>query len=65
MEFLIEGFMAVTWKELVMYAIGILLIWLAIKKDYEPRPASSHGFRRHSGKPSGNRRSEPGAERGW
>ena len=44
MEFLIEGFMAVTWKELVMYAIGILLIWLAIKKDYEPALLLPMGF---------------------
>ena len=44
MEFLIEGFMAVTWKELVMYAIGILLIWLAIKQDYEPALLLPMGF---------------------
>ena len=44
MEFLIEGFMAVTWQELVMYAIGILLIWLAIKKDCEPALLLPMGF---------------------
>ena len=36
MEFLVEGFLALTWKHVVMYVIGIVLIWLAIKKDYEP-----------------------------
>ena len=33
MEFLVEGFLSVTWQQLIMYLIGILLIWLAIKKD--------------------------------
>ena len=36
MSFLLEGFMAVTWQQLVMYAVGIILIYLAIKKGYEP-----------------------------
>ena len=36
MEYLVEGIMAVTWQQIVMYAVGILLIWLAIKKEYEP-----------------------------
>lgn len=36
MEFLIDGFRNVTWQQAVMYVIGILLIWLAIKKEYEP-----------------------------
>ena len=31
MEFLMEGICAVTWQQLVMYAVGIILIWLAIK----------------------------------
>ena len=36
MEFLTDGIMALTWQQLVMYAVGITLIWLAIKKEYEP-----------------------------
>ncbi len=44
MEFLVEGFLALTWKELVMYAVGILLIWLAIKKEYEPSLLLPMGF---------------------
>ena len=36
MEFLIDGFRNVTWQQGVMYVIGIVLIWLAIKKEYEP-----------------------------
>ena len=44
MEFLIEGIMALTWKQVVMYAVGILLIWLVIKKEYEPSLLLPMGF---------------------
>ena len=44
MEYLIEGIMAVTWQQIVMYAVGILLIWLAIKKEYEPSLLLPMGF---------------------
>ena len=44
MEFLIEGVCAVTWQQLVMYAVGIILIWLAIKKGYEPSLLLPMGF---------------------
>lgn len=44
MEFLIEGIMALTWKQVVMHAVGILLIWLAIKKEYEPSLLLPMGF---------------------
>lgn len=44
MEFLVEGILAVTWKQAVMYGIGILLIWLAIKKEYEPALLLPMGF---------------------
>lgn len=44
MEFLTEGLMALTWQQLVMYGIGILLIWLAIKKEYEPSLLLPMGF---------------------
>ena len=36
MDFLIEGIIAVTWQQLVMYVVGVLLIYLAVKKDMEP-----------------------------
>lgn len=44
MEFLFEGLLMITWKEVVMYGIGILLIWLAIKKNYEPSLLLPMGF---------------------
>lgn len=44
MEFLIEGIRSLTWQQLVMYGIGILLIWLAIKKEYEPALLLPMGF---------------------
>jgi oxaloacetate decarboxylase beta subunit len=44
MEFLLQGFMAVTWQQLVMYGIGILLIYLAIGKNYEPALLLPMGF---------------------
>lgn len=36
MDFLIEGISSVTWQQLIMYVIGALLVYLAIKKDMEP-----------------------------
>ncbi len=36
MDFLIEGIASVTWQQLVMYIIGVVLIYLAIKKNMEP-----------------------------
>ena len=36
MEFLWEGLLQITWQQAVMYGIGILLIYLAVKKGYEP-----------------------------
>ncbi len=44
MEFLVEGVLALTWQQVVMYGIGILLIWLAIKKEYEPSLLLPMGF---------------------
>lgn len=44
MEFLWEGILAVTWKQLVMYCVGGALIWLAIKKNYEPALLLPMGF---------------------
>lgn len=36
--------MAVTWQQIVMYAVGAALIWLAIKKEYEPALLLPMGF---------------------
>lgn len=44
MDFLWNGLLSITWQHLVMYAVGILLIWLAIKKDYEPSLLLPMGF---------------------
>lgn len=44
MSFLIDGFMSVTWQQCVMYVVGIALIWLAIKKQYEPALLLPMGF---------------------
>ena len=44
MDFLTDGIMALTWQQLVMYAVGITLIWLAIKKGFEPALLLPMGF---------------------
>lgn len=44
MEFLLESFKAVTWQQGLMYLVGILLIYLAIKKGYEPSLLLPMGF---------------------
>mgnify|MGYP002673763653 FL=1 len=44
MDFLISGLLAITWRQLVMYLIGLLLIYLAIKKEYEPSLLLPMGF---------------------
>ncbi|MGI6053398.1 MAG: sodium ion-translocating decarboxylase subunit beta [Clostridium sp.] len=44
MEFLLEGIMQVTPQQLVMYVVGAILIWLAIKKEYEPALLLPMGF---------------------
>lgn len=36
LHYLLQGLNNVTWQSLVMISIGLLLIWLAIKKEYEP-----------------------------
>ncbi len=43
-SFLIEGFYHVTWQMVLMWAIGGLLIWLAIKKNFEPTLLLPMGF---------------------
>lgn len=50
MDYLLEGvrelcdFQGGGWKALVMFAVGIVLIWLAIKKEYEPSLLLPMGF---------------------
>lgn len=43
-SFLISGVSAVTWQMVLMWLIGALLIWLAIKKDFEPALLLPMGF---------------------
>lgn len=44
MEFLLDGVFMLGWKQVVMYVVGILLIYLAIKKEYEPSLLLPMGF---------------------
>ncbi len=50
MDYLLEGVRALCdfsgggWKALVMFAVGIVLIWLAIAKEYEPSLLLPMGF---------------------
>ena len=44
MSFLWEGICAVTWQQIVMYVVGAVLIWLAIKKEYDPSLLLPMGF---------------------
>ncbi|NMA95317.1 MAG: sodium ion-translocating decarboxylase subunit beta [Clostridiales bacterium] len=44
MDILLEGIMAITWQEIVMILIGVFLIYIAIKKEYEPMLLLPIGF---------------------
>lgn len=44
MDFLLEGIMSITPQQMVMYAVGILLIYLAVVKQYEPALLMPMGF---------------------
>ena len=44
MEFLYENLLSITWQQLVMWVIGGVLIYLAIKKDMEPTLLLPMGF---------------------
>ena len=44
MEFLTDGILALTWQQIIMFAVGITLIWLAIKKGFEPALLLPMGF---------------------
>ncbi len=43
-SFLINGIAAVSWQMLLMWVIGGILIWLAVKKDFEPALLLPMGF---------------------
>lgn len=44
MDFLLDGVRSVTWQQGVMYLVGVALIWLSIKKSYEPALLLPMGF---------------------
>ncbi len=44
MEFLWEGLLSITWQQAVMYLVGVILIYLAIHKGYEPALLLPMGF---------------------
>lgn len=44
MDFLLSGLMDITWQQCVMYGVGVILIYLAIKKEYEPSLLLPLGF---------------------
>lgn len=44
MDFLLEGILAIEWRQVVMWVIGAVLIYLAIKKDFEPALLLPMGF---------------------
>lgn len=44
MDFLWSGLLSITWQQLVMYAVGGLLIYLAIAKGFEPSLLLPMGF---------------------
>ena len=44
MDFLLDGLLNTTWKQLIMYGVGSLLIYLAISKKLEPSLLLPMGF---------------------
>lgn len=44
MEFLLEGILSITWQQAVMWVIGFALIYLAIRRDFEPALLIPMGF---------------------
>ena len=44
MSFLLDGLLATTWKQLIMYGVGAVLIYLAISKKLEPSLLLPMGF---------------------
>ncbi len=44
MSFLLDGILSITWQQIIMYVIGFILIYLAIKKELEPSLLLPMGF---------------------
>ena len=44
MDFLITGITSITWQQCIMYVVGAFLIYLAIKKGFEPALLLPMGF---------------------
>ena len=44
LQYFTTGILSIGWQEVVMYAIGALLIYLAVAKDYEPMLLLPIGF---------------------
>jgi len=44
MGFILENLSQIGWRECVMYIVGIILIYLAVKKEYEPALLLPMGF---------------------
>lgn len=44
LNFLLDGVTAITWQQVLMWAIGAILIYLAIAKDFEPALLLPIGF---------------------
>lgn len=44
MDFLISGLLSITWQQWTMYAVGAVLIYLALKKGFEPSLLMPMGF---------------------
>lgn len=44
MDFLLAGILAITWKQCIMYFLGALLIYLAIRHGFEPALLLPMGF---------------------
>ena len=44
MDYLVSGLLSITWQQWVMYVVGAVLIYLAIKKEFEPSLLLPMGF---------------------
>lgn len=44
MNYLVEGVLSITWQQWVMYVVGAVLIYLAVKKEFEPSLLMPMGF---------------------
>lgn len=44
MKLILDMVTSISWQHLVMYAVGGILIWLAVKKEYEPALLLPMGF---------------------